>query len=55
MTVAEKIRMENVNHPGRMVRVDADKYNAVCDAIFSVLPSNAPGLTLADSKRPYDR
>jgi hypothetical protein len=50
MTVAEKISMENVNHPGRVVRVDADKYNAVRDAIFSVLPSNAPGLTLAELK-----
>jgi hypothetical protein len=38
--------MENVNHPGRVVRVEAAKYNAVRDAIISVLPSQPPGLTL---------
>lgn len=45
---AEKIGMENVNRPGRVVRVDADKYRAVRDAVVSVLPSSAPGLTLAE-------
>jgi hypothetical protein len=46
MAVPEKIGMENVNHPGRVVRVEAAKYNAVRDAIISVLPSQPPGLTL---------
>lgn len=48
MTVPEKFGMESVNRPSRVVRVDADKYNAVRAAILSVLPSKAPGLTLAD-------
>ena len=46
----DKIGMENVNSPGRVVRVDADKYNAVRDAVLSVLPLRAPGLTLAELK-----
>jgi hypothetical protein len=46
MAVPEKIGMENVNHLGRVVRVEAAKYNAVRDAIISVLPSRPPGLTL---------
>ncbi len=50
MTAAEKVGMENVNSPGRVVRVDADKYQAVRDAILAVLPAQAPGLTLAELK-----
>jgi len=42
--------MENVNIPGRVVNVDADKYWAVCNAIVSVLPSTAPGMTIAALK-----
>jgi hypothetical protein len=48
MAGSQKIGMENVNHPGRVVRVDADKYHAVRDAVLSVLPSTAPGLTLVE-------
>jgi hypothetical protein len=48
MAAPEKIGMENVNHPGRVVRVDADKYTAVRAAVLSVLPSKAPGLTLVE-------
>jgi hypothetical protein len=47
MSTPEKIAMENVNIPGRVVNVDADKYWAVRNAIFAVLPSTAPGMTLA--------
>lgn len=47
-SMADKIAMENVNHPGgRVVRVDADKYQAVRDAILALLPPAAPGMTLA--------
>jgi hypothetical protein len=55
MAVPEKIGMENVNHPGRVVRVEAAKYNAVRDAIISVLPLQPPGLTqvqLREAVRP---
>ena len=48
MAAPEKVGMENVNHPGRLVRVDADKYNAVRAAVLSVLPPTAPGLTLVE-------
>ena len=50
MAAPEKFAMENVNHPGRVVKVDADKYHAVRDAVLAVLPAAAPGLTLAELK-----
>jgi hypothetical protein len=50
MATPEKFAMENVNHPGRVVKVDADKYRAVRDAVLAVLPATAPGLTLAELK-----
>jgi hypothetical protein len=56
MAAPEKVGMENVNRPGRLVRVDADKYNAVRAAVLSVLPAGAPGLTLAELReaiRPF--
>jgi hypothetical protein len=45
-----RVAMENVNNPARSVRVDADKYHAMRDAILAVLPPAAPGLTVADAK-----
>jgi hypothetical protein len=42
--------MENVKSPGRAVRVDADKYHAMRDAMLEVLPADAPGLTVAEVK-----
>ena len=50
MAAPEKIAMENVNKPGRVVNVDADKYWAVRDAVISVLPSTAPGMTIVALK-----
>ena len=47
MSDTEKIAMENVNIPGRVVNVEADKYWAVRNAIVAVLPSTAPGMTLS--------
>ena len=47
----DKVAMENVNSPGRAVRVDADKYNAMKSAILAVLPASPPGLTVAELKR----
>ena len=46
----DKVAMENVNSPGRPVRVDADKYNAMRNAILAVLPASPPGLTVAELK-----
>lgn len=46
----DKVAMENVNSPGRPVRVDADKYNAMKRAILAILPKSPPGLTVAELK-----
>jgi hypothetical protein len=43
-----KVEMENVNTPGRSVRVDADKYEAMKRAFLKVLPARSPGLTAAE-------
>ena len=50
MAATGKFEMLNVNST-RVVRVDADKYCAVRDAVISVLTSAAPGLTLAELKQ----
>jgi len=47
---SRKIEMENVNTPGRPIRVDADKYEAMRTAYLKVLPRAAPGLTAAEIK-----
>jgi hypothetical protein len=48
--LAAKVLMENPNSPDRPIRVDADKYQAMRDAILAVLPVTAPGLTVAEAK-----
>ncbi|MEX2207674.1 MAG: hypothetical protein WEF50_15720 [Myxococcota bacterium] len=45
MTKARKIEIENVLSPGHVVRVDADKYEAMKKAFLTVLPKTSPGLT----------
>ena len=50
MAAPEKIAMENVNKPGRLVNVDADKYWAVRNAIIEILPATAPGMTIVALK-----
>jgi hypothetical protein len=44
----EKIEIENVNHPGRVKRVDADMYEAMKRAFLKVLPKRSPGLKEAE-------
>lgn len=46
----DKIEIENVNRPGKTERVDRAKYVAMPDALLAVLPSEAPGLKVADAK-----
>ena len=46
----DKIEIENVNTPGRTERVDRAKYVAMRGALLAVLPSEAPGLKVADAK-----
>jgi len=44
----EKIKVENVNHPGQVRLVDAQMYAAMKRAFLKVLPSSSPGLTLEE-------
>ncbi|MEQ1670453.1 MAG: hypothetical protein ABL893_06315, partial [Hyphomicrobium sp.] len=48
VTKPQKVEIENVLSPGRIVRVDADKYGAMKQAFLKVLPKNAPGMTAAE-------
>lgn len=48
----EKIEVENVNHPGHIRHVEADKYQAMKQAFLMVLPKTSPGLTLAEIREP---
>ena len=43
-----KIAVENVNHPGQVTSVDADKYEAMKRAFLKVLPKKSPGLTATE-------
>ncbi|WP_394890721.1 DUF6958 family protein [Mesorhizobium sp. AaZ16] len=43
-----KIEIENVNHPGKVERVDAAMYETMKQAILTVLPAKAPGLTVGE-------
>jgi hypothetical protein len=44
---AERVAIENVNHPGKTTVVDAAKYHAMRGALLAVLPDTAPGVTEA--------
>ncbi len=48
MAAKPKIEMENVTSPGHVVRVDADKYEAMKQALLTILPETSPGLTAAE-------
>ena len=43
-----RIGIENFVSPGRVVPVDAAKYQAMKTAILAVLPSNSPGRSIAE-------
>lgn len=45
MSRPEKIEVRNVNVPGRVSRVNADKYLAMKEALLKILPESSPGLT----------
>ena len=47
---ADKIVIENVTSPGRVVRVDRAKYEAMREALLSVLSKTSPGITVAEAK-----
>jgi hypothetical protein len=46
----ERVRVENIMHPGRTRQIDAAKYEAMRRALLKVLLGRAPGLTLADAR-----
>lgn len=48
MTAADKILVENVNHPGLQSPVDARKYHAMRRVLLKVIPKKKPGLTQAE-------
>ena len=50
MPAEGKIEIENAVSPGRTVRVNRAKYEAMRDALLAVLPSSSPGLTVAEAK-----
>lgn len=45
---AEKVVVENINHPGKTQRLDAAPYEAMKQAILLVLPAGSPGMTVAE-------
>lgn len=45
-----KIDVENVNTPGPVTRVDAAKYAAMKAALLAVLPTDPPGMKVAEAK-----
>lgn len=49
-SAADKIEIENIVSPGHTYRVDRTKYEAMREALLAVLPSAAPGLTVAEAK-----
>ena len=46
----DKVEIENFTSPGRTYRVDRAKYEAMAAALLAVLPTGAPGLTVAEAK-----
>lgn len=46
----DKIEIENINTPGRTVRVNRAKFEAILKAMLAVLPDQPPGLTVAQTK-----
>jgi len=46
----ERVAIESVISPGRIVRVDAAKYQAMKKAVVAVLPKKSPGMTGAELK-----
>ncbi len=47
----DRIEIQNFISPGHVQRVDRVKYTAMREALMSVLPTGAPGLSVADAKR----
>lgn len=48
MPEKEMVEVENVNHPGKTSRVNAEQYAAMKKALLKALPKGKPGLTQAE-------
>jgi hypothetical protein len=48
--MSEKVEVENINTPGRVARVDKEKYDAMRQAYLKVLPKSAPGLSAKEAQ-----
>lgn len=46
----DKIVIESITSPGRIERVNRAKYMAMRDALIPVLPTEPPGITVAEAK-----
>ena len=46
----DKIAIQSITTPGLIQNVDRAKYTAMRKALLSVLPAQAPGMTVADAK-----
>lgn len=46
----DKIEIESITSPGRTERVNRAKYMAMREALLPVLPTDAPGVTVAEAK-----
>lgn len=44
-TKTEKTVVENINTPGKTSKVDAAKYQAMKEALLTVIPTEKPGIT----------
>ena len=47
--MSDTVEVRNVNHPSTARRVDRAKYEAMRKALLGVLPSSAPGMSVADA------
>lgn len=46
-----KIEVLSITSPGYVTRLDRPKFEAMRDAMLAVLPSDAPGISVAETKR----
>lgn len=46
----DKIEVRSITSPGHVMHLDRAKFEAMRDALLSVLPENAPGITVAEAK-----
>lgn len=48
---SDKVEVLNVTSPTHVLRLDRAKFETMRDALLAVLPTEAPGLTVAEAKK----